>query len=400
MTGAILQAADHAVVIARRYGWNSKRNASRMQSPRILIADDQPHILEALQLLLKTEGFAIEAVNSPEAVLAAVQEKTFDVLLLDMNYSRDTTSGREGLQLVSRIKEFDKALPIVFMTAWGSIELAVEAMQDGGRDFVLKPWDNVKLVGALRRQIDEGRLLRETKKEIEDAREIQRRLLPSEMPKFANCGVRAFWRPAREVGGDYLDAIRLTDSVAALCIADVAGKGLPAALLMSHLQASVRGLAQTTRSPAEMCRQLNRVALENTRSDRFTTLFYAILDSLRGSLLYSNAGHVPPILVRRDGTILRPSEGGTVLGLFPDAEYKENEIPFIAGDRLVLMTDGITEATNSRDEEFGDNRLIRLLLEGRGLGDAELQLKIVEAVTSFAGRSLQDDATLMIVSMR
>ena len=371
-----------------------------MQSPRILIADDQPHILEALQLLLKTEGFAIEAVNSPEAVLAAVQEKTFDVLLLDMNYSRDTTSGREGLQLLSRIQEFDNALPIVFMTAWGSIELAVEAMQDGGRDFVLKPWDNVKLVGALRRQIDEGRLLRETKKEIEDAREIQRRLLPSEMPKFANCRVRAFWRPAREVGGDYLDAIRLSDSVAALCIADVAGKGLPAALLMSHLQASVRGLAQTTRSPAEMCRQLNRVALENTRSDRFTTLFYAILDSLRGSLRYSNAGHVPPILLRRNGTIVRPCEGGTVLGLFPDAEYMETEISFTAGDRLVLTTDGITEATNSLDEEFGENRLIRLLLQGRDLGDAELQLKIVEAVTSFAGRSLQDDATLMIVSMR
>jgi sigma-B regulation protein RsbU (phosphoserine phosphatase) len=371
-----------------------------MQSPRILIADDQPHILEALQLLLKTEGFAIEAVNSPEAVLAAVQEKSFDVLLLDMNYARDTTSGREGLQLLSRIREFDNALPVVFMTAWGSVELAVEAMQDGGRDFLLKPWDNGRLLGALRRQINEGRLLREAKKEIEDAREIQRRLLPSEMPKFSNCQVRAFWRPAREVGGDYFDAIRLTDSLAAFCIADVAGKGLPAALLMSHLQASVRGLAQTTRSPSEMCRQLNRVALENTKSDRFTTFFYGILDSTRGSLRYSNAGHVPPILLRRNGTIVRPSEGGTVLGLFPDAEYKETEISFAAGDRLVLMTDGITEATNSRDEEFGENRLIRLLVERPELGDAELQLEIVEAVTSFAGRSLQDDATLMIVSMR
>jgi len=371
-----------------------------MESPRILIADDQPHILEALQLLLKTEGFAIEAVNSPEAVLAAVREKSFDVLLLDMNYARDTTSGREGLQLLSCIQEFDNALPVILMTAWGSIELAVEAMQDGGRDFVLKPWDNVKLLGALRRQIDEGRLLRERKKEIEDAREIQRRLLPSEMPKFRNCEVRAFWRPAREVGGDYFDAIRLTDSVAALCIADVAGKGLPAALLMSHLQASVRGLAQTTRSPAEMCGQLNRVALENTRSDRFTTMFYGILDSMRGSLRYANAGHVPPIVLRRNGTIVRPSEGGTVLGLFPDAEYQEIEIPFVVGDRLVLMTDGITEATNGRDEEFGENRLIRLLVEGQDLGDAELQQKIVESVRSFAGRSLQDDATLMIVSMR
>jgi len=371
-----------------------------MQSPRILIADDQPHILEALQLLLKTEGFATETVNSPEAVLAAIQEKSFDLLLLDMNYSRDTTSGREGLQLLSRIREVDKALPVVFMTAWGSVELAVEVMQDGGRDFLMKPWDNVKLLGSLRRQIEEGRLSRETKKEVEEARDIQRRLLPSEMPKLSNCDVRTFWQPAREVGGDYFDAIRLTDSIAALCIADIAGKGLPAALLMSHLQASVRALAQTTLSPAEMCSRLNRVALENTRSGRFTTLFYAVLDSMRGSLRYSNAGHVPPILLRRDGTIARPTEGGIVLGLFPDAQYKETEISFAAGDRLVLMTDGITESANSCGEEFGENRLIRLLVDARELGDSELQQKLLAAVTSFAGRSLQDDATLVIVSMR
>jgi phosphoserine phosphatase RsbU/P len=371
-----------------------------MQSPRILIADDQPHVLEALQLLLKTEGFATEVVNSPEAVLAAVQARSFDLLLLDMNYARDTTSGREGLQLLSRIREFDNALPVVFMTAWGSVELAVEAMQDGGRDFVLKPWDNVKLLGSLRRQIEEGRLLREKKKEIEEAREIQRRLLPSEMPKLSNCQFHAFWKPAREVGGDYFDAIRLTDAAAAFCIADIAGKGLPAALLMSHLQANVRGLAHTTRSPAEMCSRLNRVALENTRSDRFTTLFYGVLDSMQGSLRYSNAGHVPPIVVRRDGTIVRPSEGGIVLGLFSDAEYTETEIAVGSGDRLVLMTDGITEATNDRDEEFGENRLIRLLLEGRHFSDAELQEKVLEAVTSFAGRALQDDATLMIISVR
>jgi len=394
------QAADLSAVIDRRYSWNAKSKNARMQSPRILIADDQPHILEALQLLLKTEGFATETVNSPEAVLAAVHEKSFDVLLLDMNYARDTTSGQEGLQLLSRIREFDNALPVVFMTAWGSVELAVEAMQDGGRDFLMKPWDNVKLLGSLRRQIEEGRLSREKKKEVEEARDIQRRLLPSEMPKLSNCRVCAFWQPAREVGGDYFDAIRLTDSVAALCVADIAGKGLPAALLMSHLQASVRALAQTTLSPAQMCGQLNRVALESTRSDRFTTFFYAILDSMRGSLRYSNAGHIPPILLRRDGTIVRPSEGGIVLGLFPDAEYKETEISFAAGDRLVLMTDGITEATNNCGEEFGESRLIRLLVEARELGDSELQQKLLEAVTSFAGRSLQDDATLVIVSMR
>src|SRR5262245_45322800 len=233
-----------------------------METPRVLIADDQPHVLEALQLLLKNEGFLSETVNSPGAVVEAVQDRNFDVLLLDLNYARDTTSGAEGLQLLSRIRQLDNALPVVLMTAWGSIELAVEAMQSGGRDFVQKPWDNEKLLLSLRRHIEEGRILREKKREITEAREIQRRLLPAEMPKLTGCDIHAFWQPAQEVGGDYFDAIRLTGSTAALCIADVAGKGLPAALLMSNMQASVRGLAQITARPAEMCRQLNRVALE------------------------------------------------------------------------------------------------------------------------------------------
>ncbi len=231
-----------------------------MESPRILIADDQAHIIEALQLLLKNEGFISEAVNSPAAVVEAVQNRSFDVLLLDLNYARDTTSGTEGLELLSQIRELDSSLPVVLMTAWGSIDLAVEAMQGGGRDFVQKPWDNEKLLQSLRKQIEEGRILREKKREMQDARSIQQSLLPSESPKLSGCDIHFFWKPAKDVSGDYFDAIRLKDSAAAFCIADVAGKGLPAALLMSNMQASVRGLARETSSPAEMCKRLNRVA--------------------------------------------------------------------------------------------------------------------------------------------
>jgi len=373
---------------------------ARMESAHILIADDQAHVLEALQLLLKNEGFTSEAVNSPDAVIDAIRHRNFDLLLLDMNYARDTTSGAEGLKLLSRIQELDDSLPVVFMTAWGSIDLAVEAMQDGGRDFVQKPWDNDKLLASLRRQLEEGRALRAKKREVVEAREIQRRLLPAQMPALARCEFQTFWQPAKEVGGDYFDAIRLGESSVALCIADVAGKGLPAALLMSNMQASVRGLARSVSSPAAMCRQLNRVALENTRSERFTTLFYAVLDTASGTLCYSNAGHVPPILVRQDGSMTRLSDGGTVLGIFADAVYEEAQVDVRAGDLLLLMTDGITEATNSCDEDFAEDRLIRLLVEHRNRPAAELQQTLLEAVRSFAGQALQDDATLMIVSIR
>jgi sigma-B regulation protein RsbU (phosphoserine phosphatase) len=381
-----------------------------MESPKILIADDQAHVLDALRLLLKNEGYTPETVSTPAAVVEAVQRTSFDVLLLDMNYSRDTTSGAEGLELLSRIHELDSALPVVLMTAMGNVDLAVSAMQTGGRDFVQKPWDNEKLLGSLRRQIEEGRLLRRKKEElrrterlmqeIHDAREIQQSLLPVELPRLAGCDIQATSQPANEIGGDYFDAIRLSDTAEALCIADVAGKGLPAALLMSNMQASVRGLAQSTTSPAEMCRQLNRVALENTRCGRFTTLFYGVWDSAVGILRYTNAGHVPPILVRHDGSISRLSSGGTVLGIFSDASYEEAQITLERGDRLILITDGITEAANPNDEEFGEDRLIHLLIKNRQRSAVELQGILLEAVVSFSGQSLQDDATLMIASMR
>lgn len=117
--------------------------------PRALIADDQPDVLEALRLLLKNEGFQTETATSPKAVIEAIQARDFDLLLIDLNYARDTTSGREGLDLLSEIQHIDNSLPVVLMTAWSSVELAVEAMQSGGRDFIQKPWDNNRLLAVL-----------------------------------------------------------------------------------------------------------------------------------------------------------------------------------------------------------------------------------------------------------
>jgi len=132
--------------------------------PRILIADDQQDVLEALRLLLKPEGFEIELAQSPAGVLAALEARDFDVVLLDLNYTRDTTSGKEGLDLLSQIQALDSTLPTVVMTAWGSIEGAVEAMRRGARDYIEKPWDNARLLTTLRTHIELGRALRRSQK--------------------------------------------------------------------------------------------------------------------------------------------------------------------------------------------------------------------------------------------
>ncbi len=132
--------------------------------PRILIADDQSGVLEALRLLLKPEGYRIDSAASPAAILASLESEDYDVVLMDLNYARDTTSGEEGLELLTRIQALDSTLPVVLMTAWGSIDLAVEAMRRGARDFVQKPWDNARLLAILRTQTDLARALRQERR--------------------------------------------------------------------------------------------------------------------------------------------------------------------------------------------------------------------------------------------
>ena len=142
--------------------------------PRVLVADDQPDVIEALRLLLKGEGFRIETARSPAEVVDAVEHRDFDAALLDLNYARDTTSGREGLELVTGLQQLDATLPVIVMTAWGSIESAVEAMRRGARDYIAKPWDNTRLLATLRTQVELGRALRQTQR-LESENRLLRR---------------------------------------------------------------------------------------------------------------------------------------------------------------------------------------------------------------------------------
>jgi sigma-B regulation protein RsbU (phosphoserine phosphatase) len=370
--------------------------------PRILIADDQPDLIDALRLLLKPEGFALDAVNSPDAALTAVRGGTFDLLLMDLNYTGDTTSGVEGIDLLTRIRAMDASLPVVVMTGWGSVDLAVEAMRRGVRDFVQKPWDNGALVAMLRTEIEQGRERRQKalddRRELDEARRIQRKLLPSIIPDIDGLEVATSWQPAAGVGGDCFDAIGLGRDRLALSIADVVGKGIPAALLMSNLQAAVRAFATDAAQPQELCQQVNRILCGHIAEGRFISFFYCVADAALGTLTYSNAGHYPPILVRSDGSIERLAAGGAVLGVFPDGLYDQARVAIGRGDRIVLYTDGITEAQNEQDDEFGEQRLVGLVAKHRACSAPALQARLVDAVTTFAGGRFQDDATLIVVA--
>jgi sigma-B regulation protein RsbU (phosphoserine phosphatase) len=373
-----------------------------VETSRILVADDQPDLVDALRLLLKPEGIVVDAVHSPDAALAAVQSSAFDLVLMDLNYTGDTTSGREGIDLLEHLHDFDASLPIVVMTGWGSIDLAVEAMRRGVRDFVQKPWDNAALLTTLRSEIQAGRERRmkaeRDQRELEEARRIQRTLLPAVLPQMDGFELAASWQPASGVGGDCFDAIRFSSHRLALSIADVVGKGIPAALLMSNLQAAVRAFATEAARPAELCERVNTILCGHISEGRFISFFYCVVDSEVGSLTYANAGHFPPALIKADGTLIRLTSGGPVLGVLPAGTYESGTSAFGPGDRLILYTDGITEARSETDEEFGDERLLSMALEHRACSAPALQARLVDAVSTFTGRRFTDDATLMVLA--
>jgi sigma-B regulation protein RsbU (phosphoserine phosphatase) len=371
---------------------------------RTLIADDQPDVLEALRLLLKAEGFQTEVVTTPGDALEAIRAESFDLLLMDLNYARDTTSGEEGMDLLTNVRALDSTLPVVVMTGWGSVELAIEAMKRGVSDFVLKPWENTQLVSRLKRQIDMGRSARRERRlsaqhqlELKEALAIQQRLLPRVMPQIPGFEIAALWRPARVIGGDYYDVIKVGDDKLAVCIADVSGKGMPAALLMSNLQAAVRAIVCDTVEPGRFCEKLNRAVSANMENDHFISLFYCVLDARRGRLAYANAGHNPPIIMNRKGSVTRLTTGGLVLGPFAEGSYSQEEVEFARTDSLVMFTDGITEAAGSGEEEFGEARLIGLMSENRGVSPADLNETIMTAVSQFCGGPSQDDATVISI---
>jgi phosphoserine phosphatase RsbU/P len=240
--------------------------------------------------------------------------------------------------------------------------------------------------------------------DLAQAHDIQVHLLPRETPQIPSYQIACAWQPARSVSGDYFDVLVLSQDKLGLCIADVAGKGMAAALLMANLQASVKAFTQdggnpSVESPAELCAKLNTALSNNIAPGRFVTLFYGILDSQSRVFKYENAGHCLPLLVHADGSIdFLPAYSG-VLGLFSHWTYSDRQVQLVSRDVLVLMTDGVLEAANDKEEEFGYQRLIASVLASRDEGVHATRQRILSDVTAFCSNQFQDDASLIVVTV-
>ena len=234
--------------------------------------------------------------------------------------------------------------------------------------------------------------------QLEIARDVQSRLFPKAALSLPALHLSGVCYPAQQVSGDYYDFLRLADDKLAMAIGDVAGKGMPAALLMATIQSAMRShLARADpRSPAEIVSLLNRQIYASTAPEKYATFFFGLYDDSTGMLTYTNAGHLQPILVR-DGAAQKLEVTGTVVGAFPFSRYEEVQIALGVGDLLVAYTDGITEPEDAYGEMFGEERLIDVLMKHQSAESSELAARTMEAVLEWTGSpELQDDMTMLI----
>ncbi len=369
----------------------------------ILIAEDQEHVREALAMLLRGHGYSVTLCSSPSEAIASVHQQPPDLAMVDMNYQRDSTSGVEGLQLIERLRLADGTIPIIALTAWGNVDLAVSAMKHGASDFIEKPWRNDSLldkVGMLTQRVQQLRSSqRISDHEREDAQQLQTRIVPRRHVVVEGIELFGESTPAGDVGGDYFGVWQPTSDSLHFCVADVSGKGTPGALIAAMLYASVTTLSASNDSPDLILGNVETILRNQLGEGHYVTIFYGVFNLKTHVLNFVNAGHCPPVLRSADGSIRSLSSTRPVLGLMLETGFPSERLRLSAGDRLLLYTDGVTEAANDAGEEFGADRLVELLEQLHYRSLPEQCAHIMDRVRSHSGGKLGDDATLLLVSV-
>jgi len=243
---------------------------------------------------------------------------------------------------------------------------------------------------------------RRAESELELARTVVDGLLPRAVPLIDGFDIAGLTKPVREVGGDYFDFMQSITDRFGILVADVSGKGLAAALIMVTFRAYIHATVINELAMRVVMARVNRLIHETTSGERFITTFYGLIDAENRRLLYINAGHNPPMLLRRDGTTRLLEAGGLPIGIFEDSKYSESVVDFLSGDVLVLYTDGVTEAINSREESFGVERLEKIVRASGDLSANEICQAVVAAVGEFSYEvgGPEDDLTISIIKVK
>lgn len=380
---------------------------------QVLVVDDE----EDLELLVRQKFRRrirdgdlkfLFAHNGKEALEVLEEHPDVYLVLSDINMPV-----MDGLTLLSQLADGEQDIQAVIVSAYGDMKNIRTAMNRGAFDFLTKPIDfndleatiekGLKHVQALQSALETRDRLVAVKQELDMARDVQMSLQPKEIPDSETHDIKAVILPAREVGGDLYDFFYIDESRIALVIADVSGKGVPAALFTTVTRALLRATSSKDYStPAECLTRVNELLCESNPSCIFITLFFGVLDLRNGELHYSNAGHNPPRLLQADSQVeVVPKTNNIVLGIQPGHAYNNDQIQLKPGDTLFLYTDGITEAENLQDEEFTESRLDKKLAGLAGASAERVATEIVDAVQEFVGDAPQsDDITCVVARFR
>ena len=352
------------------------------------------------------------AHNGLEALTMLLKEKDFDIILSDINMPE-----MDGLTLLTKINEMQNpALKCIMVSAYGDMGNIRQAMNNGAFDFATKPIDlddlsltiekAIEHITYIKTMLKEHNQLESIKGDLAVAREIQQAILPRIFPPFpeevSQLDIAASMNAAKDVGGDFYDFFRIDEDRIGFVIADVSGKGVPAAIFMAVARTLIRATGIRGVSPSECMTYTNALLSKESVNYMFVTVFYGIYNIRTGEVTYTNAGHNPPYLMKADGSIQAlPMSKDIVAGAIDDYQFTEETIRLEQGDTLLLYTDGVTEATDADLNEYGEERLERLL--GQMVKDDCQQIidTVKSDVKAFAGDAEQsDDITLLAIKKR
>lgn len=362
---------------------------------RIVVIEDDPAILQGLEAALRSQSYDVLTAEDGENGYRLVRDRRPDLVILDLMLPK-----MNGYEICREVRRHGLATPILMLTAQDQESSRVQGFDAGADDYVTKPFSVRELLGRVKAILrrSEGRADLANQRELDEARQIQQRLMPSDIPQPPGFRIDGTWTPARITGGDYFDVFRLDADAFAVCIADVCGKGMPAAMMMSNLQAAVRSQASSEVSPRELCAHLNRLMYRNIASQGFITFFYAVIESAPKRIRYCNAGHNPAILATRD-SVLKLDRGGAVFGVLENGDYEEQSVQLGSTDRLLLYTDGLTECRDAAGEDFGEDRLKDLVGGFRPEGATTMAREVLRSANQFAGGNFEDDLTVISITV-
>ena len=376
---------------------------------KILVVDDEPDletlILQRMRRSIRSGQYEfVFAHNGVEALDILGEDDTIDMVLSDINMPK-----MDGLTLLEQMPSVDPNLRAVIISAYGDMKNIRTAMNRGAFDFITKPLDfddlrvtidrTLRHLAEWRDAVSARDKLVAIQNELDVANKMQQSILPTDFPTNRHLGTYGNMEPARNVGGDFFDIIRLEDGRIGLAIADVSDKGVPAALFMMSCRTLLKGAAIGTSDPGEALGIVNDLLQERNEAGMFVTLFYGVYDPSSGTLTYANGGHDSPLVVSADGSsILIPSTGGIALGVVPGLEYEQTSVTLAPNETLILYTDGVTEAMNIDGEQFGMGRLTGIFKDGPPMNSEEVAQAVLDAVREFAGDASQsDDITCLVL---